>query len=104
MTNTATVLYCLHTSGRSYTEVTHICVKPASRKQGIGSQLIQVALDKAKAAGLPLALCAEPPAHAFFLKQGFTDTSAADIDLSQWAPEYCGWGIFRISGMSMSGK
>ncbi|KAB8356537.1 hypothetical protein FH972_024121 [Carpinus fangiana] len=82
-------------------ELTHICVAPSSRRQGIGSQLMRLAVDKATAARLPLITCSEPPAHEFFLKQGLIDTKWVDIDLRKWAPDHAGYGVFRISGMSL---
>ena len=68
-------------------------MQPSSRNLGIGSQLIQLAIDKAKAAGLPLAVAAEPQAYNFFLKQGFQETRHFDVDLKQWAPAQSGWGV-----------
>lgn len=85
-----------------YLEITHIYVKPTSRRQGIGSQLVQLSIEKAKAAGVPLAIASEPDAHEFFLRQGFRDTKHSDIDLSQWAPPHSGWGVFRLAGMIRS--
>jgi hypothetical protein len=63
---------------------------------------MRVCFEKAKAEGVPLALCSEPTAYGFFLKQGLKDTKHVDIDLSKWAPAYCGFGVFRISGMIWS--
>lgn len=80
-------------------ELTWLFVKPSSRKQGIGSALVRYALEAARAAGLPLTACSEPPAHGFYLKQGLKGTKHVDIDLTQWGGENCGYGLFRISGM-----
>lgn len=82
-----------------YTEITHIFVSQAHRNKGIGSQLVKIGIDKAKAAGLPLVVGAEPASHTFFQKAGFEDTEHVDIDLRQWSPEYCGFGLFRLWGM-----
>ncbi|KAI1079345.1 hypothetical protein F5B20DRAFT_544572 [Whalleya microplaca] len=84
-----------------YIELTHIYVEPSSRNQGIGTQLVQVCRDRARADGLPLTICAEPNHHDFFLKRGFRDTKHVDIDLRHWAPEHNGYGIFRVSRMDM---
>jgi N-acetylglutamate synthase-like GNAT family acetyltransferase len=81
------------------TVVTHIFVPLAHRHRGIGSHLIKLAIEQAKAAGLPLFLQSTPEEHRFFLKQGFRDTKHADIDLRQWAPPNSGFGNFRLSGM-----
>lgn len=88
-------------STNSHPELTWIYVSTAHRKRGIGSELVRLASEKAKAAGLPLAVGSEPQAYGFFLKQGFKDTKHADIDLRRWAPDNCGFGVFRISGMIM---
>ncbi|KAJ4300918.1 hypothetical protein N0V90_003006 [Kalmusia sp. IMI 367209] len=84
-----------------YLELTHIFVRPESRKKGIGAELIRRAIKEARAASVPLVTCAEPPAFKFFQKQGFKSGNHVDIDLRQWAPENCGWGIFRITGISL---
>ncbi|KAI1387598.1 uncharacterized protein F4822DRAFT_288148 [Hypoxylon trugodes] len=81
-------------------ELTHIYVDPASRRQGIGTQLIQVCHDRAQAEKLPLTICVEPNHHDFFVKQGFKDEKYVDIDLRQWAAENSGYGNFRISRMN----
>ena len=48
---------------------------------------------------LPLLLCAEPQSYGFYAGNGFEETTHADFDLSQWAPAYSGFGIFRLAGM-----
>lgn len=67
-------------------EVTYICVEPSSRHQEVGSQLMRICFDRAKADGVPLVVCAEPAAYDFFVKLGFKDTRHVDIDLQKWAP------------------
>jgi GNAT superfamily N-acetyltransferase len=84
------------------TDITHLYVQPSSRRQGLASMLVQRSFDMAKAAGLPLVVGTEPAAHDFFLSRGFKDSRHFDVDLSKWAPPYCGWGIFRFSGMIYS--
>ncbi|TVY81310.1 hypothetical protein LSUE1_G003357 [Lachnellula suecica] len=83
-------------------ELTHIYIKTSHRRQGIGSQLIRMAVVKAQNAEVPLAACSEPQVHEFLLKHGFKDTKHVDVDLGKWAPEFSGFGIFRISGMVIS--
>ncbi|KAI1380508.1 hypothetical protein F4677DRAFT_441822 [Hypoxylon crocopeplum] len=82
-----------------YFEITHIYVKPSSRRRGIGTQLIQLCRERAQVAGVPLTICAEPNHHDFFLKRGFREAKHVDIDLRQWAAENSGYGVFRISRM-----
>ncbi|KAI9745019.1 MAG: hypothetical protein M1818_001297 [Claussenomyces sp. TS43310] len=79
--------------------VTHIWLKPSHRRSGIGSQLMRLAMDKAGEARLPLSVSSEPVAHGFFLSLGFKDTKYADIDLTKWAEENSGFGVFRLTGM-----
>jgi GNAT superfamily N-acetyltransferase len=74
-------------------------VKPEFRKQGIGSQLLERAFEEARTANLTLVTCAEPLAYGFFTKQGFQSTKHGDIDLRRWSPDYCGYGVFRITGI-----
>jgi predicted N-acetyltransferase YhbS len=83
--------------------LTHIYVKPSSRKRGIGSSLIGLCLEKGKQAGIPVFVCSEPQARQLYLGLGFRDTGFADIDLSQHGPEHCGFGVFRLSGMVFEG-
>jgi hypothetical protein len=63
---------------------------------------MRTCFDKAKAEGVPLAICSEPEAYEFYRKQGLRDTKHVDIDLSKWAPAYSGFGVFRLSGMIWS--
>jgi predicted N-acetyltransferase YhbS len=80
-----------------------IFVRHSHRSQGIGKYLVQLSLDKAKTANLPLYLYSVPTAHKFYQGLGFQDTSFAEVDLKDWAPEYCGYGTFRLFGMQNSG-
>lgn len=80
-------------------ELTHIYVKHTHRRRGIGSQLMELCLAKAKADGLPLVAKVEPGAYEFFSKHGFQDTKHGDIDLTKFSPPYTGFGLFRLAGM-----
>jgi GNAT superfamily N-acetyltransferase len=82
--------------------LTHLFVKPAYRRRGIGSRLVRLGVEKAGEAGVPLTAFAEPGARDFFLHCGFEDVESADIDLAKWAPRGSGFGVFRLSGMVMS--
>ncbi|KAF2737629.1 hypothetical protein EJ04DRAFT_510077 [Polyplosphaeria fusca] len=88
-------------ANKDHMELTWIFVKPSARNQGIGTELVQAAIKKAQEAALPLLFNSEPPVHGFFLKLGFAETKTVDIDLSKWAPPYCGWGLFRLSAMAL---
>lgn len=82
--------------------MTYIFVNPSSRGQGIGARLVREAVERAKAAGVPLTVSVEPAAYDFFGKLGFKDTRHVDFDLSKWAPSYSGFGVFRLAGMISS--
>lgn len=81
------------------TDLVYICVEPRFQKHGIGAKLIQLGFDRAKVENIPFVLCAEAPAHGFYIKLGFEETEHADIDLAKHAPAYSGFGVFRLTGM-----
>ncbi|KAI0129786.1 hypothetical protein BJ170DRAFT_681273 [Xylariales sp. AK1849] len=83
-----------------YLSLTHIYVRPSSRNKGIGSSLVYLFLETGKQAGLPVFVISEPQARPFFSKLGFTGKGHFDIDLSEHAPKNCGYGVFRLSGMT----
>ncbi|KAI3328154.1 hypothetical protein F4824DRAFT_430560 [Ustulina deusta] len=87
-----------------YIELTHLYVEPSSRRQGIGSWLLQIAQEAAMDAKLPLTMCSEPNNHDFFANRGFKDTKNADLDLRNWAASLSGYGVFRISRMVLKDK
>ncbi|KAJ5111505.1 hypothetical protein N7532_002040 [Penicillium argentinense] len=80
-------------------EIVYMCVKPSAQRHGIGSKLMQLGFDRAKAEDVPLRLCAEAPAHGFYVKLGLEETKHADIDLRKYAAPYSGFGEFRLTGM-----
>jgi len=52
--------------------------------------------------GIPIVSCSDPAAYDFFIKLGFRDSKQVNIDLSQWAPKYSGFGVFRLAGITWS--
>lgn len=74
-------------------------MKPSLQGHGIGSKLVQLGFDRARAESIPFALCAEAPAHEFYVKLGFEETKHGDIDLNKYAPANSGFGNFRLTGM-----
>ncbi|KAJ5917887.1 hypothetical protein N7454_010262 [Penicillium verhagenii] len=80
-------------------DVVYICVKPAFQRRGVGSTLIQLGVDRAKAEDISLAVCAEAPSIPFFEKLGFKETVHVDMELRKYAPANSGFGIFRLAGM-----
>ncbi|KAI1747775.1 hypothetical protein F4782DRAFT_398005 [Xylaria castorea] len=79
--------------------LTHIYVKPSSRRQGIGTWLLQMAQRHAADEKLPFRIIAEPNHYDFFVNRGFRDIKYADVDLTRWAAPWSGYGTFRISSM-----
>ncbi|KAJ6178164.1 hypothetical protein N7519_008625 [Penicillium mononematosum] len=80
-------------------ELVYLCVEPSYQRQGVGSSLLQLGFDRARAQAIPLATAAEAPAYGFFDKLGFKETRHVDIDLRKYAPENSGFGIFRLTGI-----
>lgn len=76
-----------------------MCVKPSVQRHGVGSKLVQLGFDRAKAEGVPLAVCAEAPSIPFFDKLGFKETVHFDIDLRKYATANSGFGMFRLAGL-----
>ncbi|MCJ1439264.1 hypothetical protein MMC27_008656 [Xylographa pallens] len=85
--------------GIDHFELTSIFVKPCSRNGGLGSRLVQLCIDKAQDATLPLFLSSVPSALGFYQKLGFVETGHAEVDLSSWGSKYGGYGIYRLCGM-----
>ncbi|KAE8414454.1 acyl-CoA N-acyltransferase [Aspergillus pseudocaelatus] len=81
-------------------EITYIVVKSEYRHRGIGKDLMDYVFNKARSAGVPVAVSAEPQVYEFFKKYGFHDTKHVDFDLAQWAPPHSGFGIFRLAGLT----
>ncbi|KAJ5733718.1 hypothetical protein N7493_002504 [Penicillium malachiteum] len=68
-------------------------------RRGVGSKLVQLGIDRAKAGGVPLTVCAEAPSITFFTSLGFVETRHVDMDLRKYAPDNSGFGLFRLAGM-----
>ncbi|RYC65466.1 hypothetical protein CHU98_g742 [Xylaria longipes] len=79
--------------------LTHIYVKPSSRRRGIGTWLLRMAQEHAADEKLPFRIIAEPNHHDFFINRGLRDKKHVDIDLTRWAAPLSGYGTFRISSM-----
>ncbi|KAJ5621561.1 hypothetical protein N7528_006344 [Penicillium herquei] len=87
------------TDGMERFAITYMCVKPTAQRNGVGSKLVQLGIDRAKAGGVPLTVCAEAPSIPFFTSLGFVETKHVDMDLRKYAPDNSGFGIFRLAGM-----
>lgn len=81
-------------------ELTFLIIDPAHRNKGLGKELMEYALGKAKAAGIPLIACTEPQAHGFFLRwENVRVGKHVDMDLAKHAPPYSGFGPFRLTNL-----
>ncbi|KAL1857233.1 hypothetical protein Plec18167_004711 [Paecilomyces lecythidis] len=80
-------------------ELIYMCVEPSYQRQGVGSSLLQLGFDRARAEGLPLVVAGEAPAYGFFDTVGFKETRHIDIDLRKYTPANSGFGNFRLTGM-----
>lgn len=80
-------------------DLVHIYLKPPNRGHGIGTNLVNLAIQRAKDRKLPLFVGTEPQVYPFFASFGFKDTGHVDWDLAKHAPAHCGFGSFRLSGM-----
>ncbi|KAJ5707570.1 hypothetical protein N7488_007371 [Penicillium malachiteum] len=87
------------TEGMERFVITYMCVKPTTQRHGVGSKLVQLGIDRAKAGGVPLTVCAEAPSIPFFTSLGFVEMKHVDMDLRKYAPDNSGFGIFRLAGM-----
>lgn len=61
--------------------------------------MVKHCMDRARDANIPLTTVSEPGAYEFHKRAGFKDTRHVDFDLSQWAPPYSGFGVFRLAGL-----
>ncbi|KAE8371403.1 acyl-CoA N-acyltransferase [Aspergillus bertholletiae] len=80
-------------------EITYIVVNPEYRHCGIGKDLMDYVLNKARSTGVPVTVSAEPQIYEFFKQYGFQDTKHVDFDLAQWAAPHSGFGLFRLAGL-----
>ncbi|MCJ1388894.1 hypothetical protein MMC18_001745 [Xylographa bjoerkii] len=85
--------------GVDHLVLSSIFVEPASRNRGLGARLVRFATEEAARAGVPLFLASVPSARGFYVKQGFEERRAADVDLREWGVEGGGWGVYRLYGM-----
>lgn len=82
-----------------YAELTYLVIEPAHRNKGLGKELMEYAIGKAKSAGVPLIACTEPQVHDFCLKWDARVGKHVDMDLAKYAPPYSGFGPFRLTNV-----
>lgn len=79
--------------------VESLAVSPAFQGRGIGSALLQVAMDLADKQSIPLWLEATPAGHPLYLSRGWREVEAMDFDLTRWAGKDRGFGVYRYFAM-----
>jgi len=70
-------------------------VLPLFQRKGIGSALFRYGLQTLGADEVPIWLVTQMRGRAMYLKFGFQDVDVIDIDLSEYAGPYQGFGIHR---------
>ena len=70
-------------------------VLPQFQRQRIGSALFQYALDRLGADEVPIWLVTQMRGRAAYLSFGFHDLEVIDVDLSEYAGPWKGFGIQR---------
>ncbi len=70
-------------------------VLPQFQRQGIGSALFQYGLECLGADEVPIWLVTQTRGRAMYLKLGFQDIDVIDVDLSEYAGPWQGFGIHR---------
>lgn len=70
-------------------------VLPAYQRLGIGSALLRYGFEELGADELPIWLVTQMRGRAMYLKSGFEDADVLDIDFSEYAGPYRGFGVHR---------
>ena len=65
------------------------------QRQGIGSALFRYGLEKLGADESPIWLVTQMRGRAMYLRFGFEDVDVVDIDLSEYAGPFQGFGVHR---------
>ena len=69
-------------------------VLPAWQRRGVGSAIVQWALENLRLDTMPVFLNAQPDGNRLYQKYGWLDVKNVDIDLSDWAGPNRGYVIF----------
>lgn len=80
--------------------VIYIFVASPNRREGIGSEMLQICRDRAKAAGIPLVAVTEPEGYSFFQNAAFEVGDHYEFDLAKYAASHSGFGPFRLTRMT----
>lgn len=70
-------------------------VLPEFQRMGIGSALFRYAFENLGADEVPIWLVTQMRGRAMYLKHGFRDVEVIDIDLSEYAGPFQGFGVQR---------
>lgn len=76
-----------------------LAVHPLHQGRSYGKQRMTYCSELADKEQIPIFLVAFPNAHGMYLKLGYEDRLHFDVDLSEYTEKYCGFGVYRSSGM-----
>ena len=70
-------------------------VLPSHQRRGIGSAIIEFALESLELDRLPIWLYAQPDGHNLYQKLGWKDVENVEMQLAEWAGKGKGYGLHR---------
>ena len=70
-------------------------VLPAHQRMGIGSALLRYGFENLEADKVPIWLITQMRGRAMYQKFGFEDFDVLDVDFSEFAGPYRGFGVHR---------
>lgn len=74
---------------------THLMVLPSFQRNGIGSALFRHGFENLGADEVPIWIVTQMRGRAMYLKFGFQDLDVIDVDLSEYAGPWQGFGVHR---------
>lgn len=83
-----------HLAGKRTVMLDDLCVWPNSQRKGVGTLLLKHLLDFADDKGLPCYIESTPFAHKTYIRQGFQEIDAVEINLQRWKHDY---GVYRTA-------
>lgn len=74
---------------------THLMVLPEYQRKGIVSAMFRYAFDNLGANEVPIWIVTQMRGRAMYLRLGFQDVDVIDVDLSEYAGPWQGFGVQR---------